>query len=160
MKTFRRRKATSSVTKTTATATTSDEQPIKKHKYNAKKVEIDGVVFDSKDEADYYTEVVIPGLQSGEILTVDFHPKYVLVPKFERDLNGAKRKFQPMTYSADFRLELADHTIRLIDIKGMVTSDFKIKYKLFNYLYEDLHLILLRPKRAKKQIVAWEEVKV
>lgn len=154
---MKRIKSVSKTSKQNTDATTGES--IKKHKYNACKVEIDGVIFDSKNEADYYINIVKPGLETGEILSVVFHPQYVLVPSFERNVNGLKRKFRQMTYSADFRLELADHSIRLIDIKGMVTSDFKLKYKMFNYLYDDMDLILLKARRSKKQII-WEEVKL
>lgn len=137
---------------------TKQQQPKEKvHKYNAQKIKIDDVTFDSKYEALYYTEVIKPGVQNGSIIDVIFHPKYLLLPKFQREIDGKDKKFGAMTYSADFKVTYADGSETIIDIKGMVTKDFKMKYKLFHYLYDDLSIVLLKP-RIRKSGTIWEKV--
>lgn len=124
---------------------------------------IDDITFDSKIEAEYYTEVIKPGLQSGEILTVDFHPKYVLLPKFTACINGKARKFQQMTYSADFKIHYADGTEKVIDIKGMLPAEFKIKCKFFLYLYHEtgINFYLIRSaKKSKGKTIEWATVDI
>lgn len=123
----------------------------KKHKYNAKKTTIDNILFDSKEEAAYYEEVVKPSLKSGAFKMVECHPKYTLIDQFEK----MGQKFRKLTYSADFKIIFPDDTLLLVDVKGMLTKDFKIKYKLFNYLYPDIKLILVH--KEKKE---WVELKI
>lgn len=142
-------------------AGTSDNEEPKKHKYNAKKVVIDGISFDSIVESEYYTEVIKPGIETGEILKVDFHPKYVLVPKYVAHINGKERKFQQMTYSADFRIFYADGTEKVIDIKGMIPAEFNIKCKLFLYLYDDVDFYIIRSaKKSKGKTIEWKTVDI
>lgn len=151
MKVIRRKKA----------ATIETEDSVKKHKYNAKKVVIDDITFDSLVEAEYYTDVIKPGIESGEILKVDFHPKYVLLPKNKARLNGKERNFQQMTYSADFRIFYSDNSVKVIDIKGMIPAEFHIKCKLFLYLYDDVDFYIVRSARKSKgKTIEWKTVDI
>jgi hypothetical protein len=109
-----------------------------------KKMEYQGIKFDSKTEMDFYIH-----LQSGKykpnIQNIIIHPKFILVPAFFK--NG--KKIQPITYVADFQIEFDDGSIEIIDVKGyMLTPDFKLKKKLFEYFYpHELKLIALFPKK-------------
>jgi hypothetical protein len=87
----------------------------KKNKYNAKKVKIDGHVFDSQKEANFYFELKIR-LKAGDILSFCLQPKFILSEK--------------ITYKADFIIFEHDKT-RVVDIKGFETETFKLKKKLF-----------------------------
>lgn len=112
----------------------------KKHsKFNAKKREVDGIVFDSTMESKYY-EVLKDKLKSGKIKGFKLQPKFNLQPGYTK--NG--KKIQPISYSADFSVEENDGTTSIIDTKGMETPSFKLKKKIFEYLYKDLTLIIIK----------------
>lgn len=98
------------------------------NKYNSKKVEVDGILFDSSIEAEYYKV-----LKSKEE-EFEIHPKFVLQEKCSID----GEKIGGITYVADFRV---GNTV--IDIKGVETTDFKMKAKMFKAKYKNLKLICL-----------------
>lgn len=98
-------------------------------KYNAKKVEYDGHIFDSIVERDYYIYLKLNGL----IEHIELQPRYELIPAF--------KKQRKMEYIADFEVTYLDGTVEVIDIKGMATETAKVKAKLFRYLYQDKSLI-------------------
>lgn len=129
------------------------------HKYNAKKVTIDAIVFDSKNEALYYTQVVKPGIEDKTIVDVVYHPKFILLPKYERIINGKKKKFQAISYSADFQITYNNGLTELIDIKGAVTKEFKDKYKWFHYIYDNHEIVLLKPI-IRKTHITWERIEL
>ena len=106
-------------------------------KYNSKKVEIDGIIFDSKDEALYYNCLKDKKLKF-DILDFELQPKFILQEGFKK--NG--KTFKPITYKGDFRVYNLDGTSCIVDVKGMATDVFKIKYKMFcNKFDEELKLI-------------------
>lgn len=78
-------------------------------KYNAKKVSVDGIDFDSKKEANRY--IVLKGMEeSGEISDLRRQVKFILVPaQREEDTIGARGAVirgkiieREMSYVADF----------------------------------------------------------
>lgn len=89
-------------------------------KYNAKKVVIDCIKFDSKKEAKYYEELKLRKA-AGEVeyflLQVPFH------------LPGG------VVYKCDFQEFLPDGSVRYVDTKGYETAEFKIKKKQVEALY-------------------------
>jgi len=91
-----------------------------KHKFNAKKVEYDGIKFDSKKEGNYYLELKLRQ-KAGEVLfflrQVPFH------------LPGQ------VTYRVDFLEFHTDGTVHAVDVKGMKTKDFIMKKKMVEDLY-------------------------
>lgn len=88
------------------------------HKYGARKVEIDGLKFDSTAEGEYYQELKL--LQrAGEIKLIETQPKVYLT---------AAR----ILYKPDFLIEHeGDHV--WIDVKGFQTRDFNLKLRLWNH---------------------------
>lgn len=109
------------------------------NKYNAKKVEVDGIIFHSKAEADYYSGLKIRQA-AGEITSFELQPRFTLQPAFTK--NG--KKFVAITYIADFMVYLPNGDVEVVDIKGMVTETFAVKKKMFEYKYPHLQLILLK----------------
>ena len=109
------------------------------NKYNAKKVEVDGIIFHSKAESDYYSGLKIRQA-AGEITSFELQPRFTLQPAFTK--NG--KKFKAITYSADFMVYLPNGDVEVVDIKGMVTETFAVKKKMFEYKYPHLQLILLK----------------
>lgn len=96
----------------TANNTTST----KKSKYGAKRVEIDGIKFDSQKEANYYSELKIR-LAAKDIKGFCRQPEFILAPN--------------LRYKADFIIFNNDGTSEIIDVKGMQTQVYKDKKKVF-----------------------------
>lgn len=107
-------------------------------KYNSKKVEFDGITFDSKVEAEFYKELQLRKM-NGEIKNFSIQPKYVLIPKFTKN----DKNYREMTYTPDFLIEHLNGSIEAIDIKGFGNQSSEIRKKLFDYFYRDVKLIWL-----------------
>lgn len=110
----------------------------KPSKYNSKKTEIDGIIFDSQKEANYYCQLKIMRA-AGEIRDFALQPKYELQESFEK--HG--KKIKTITYIADFLVVHSDGSTEIIDVKGFETKDFKIKKKMFEYRYCNLKLTVI-----------------
>ncbi len=92
-------------------------------KYNAKKVTIDGIVFDSKAEAKRYKVLKILE-RAGEIQNLELQPRYDLI------INEIKVGF----YKADFRYTEKGKLI-IEDVKGMKTPIYNLKKKMIKAIY-------------------------
>ncbi|EAE6310388.1 DUF1064 domain-containing protein [Listeria monocytogenes] len=99
-------------------------------KYNAKKVVIDDIKFDSKAEAAYYQQLKLLKM-TGEVVSFDLQPEFILQDSFVK--NG--KKYHAIKYRADFLVRYKDGHEELIDVKGMLTKEFRIKQKLFEMRY-------------------------
>ena len=110
-------------------------------KYNAKKVEYNGMTFDSKRELKRYKELELLQ-ESGEITNLQRQVKYVLIPtQREPDIIGKRGGVKKgkvieheCSYTADFVYEEDGETI-VEDSKGFKTKDYSIKRKLMLYVY-------------------------
>ena len=101
------------------------------NKYNARKIALDGYTFDSQREAARYGELLL--LQkAGEISGLEVHPALVLQQAFA--YRG--KHVRAIKYEADFSY-IEDGTLVYEDVKGKETADFRIKWKLAQYLYRD-----------------------
>lgn len=106
-------------------------------KYGAKKVTYEGIQFDSAMEKDFY--IVLQGRKKrGEIKDFILQPKYELLPAFEK--NGTK--YRSIDYVADFKIIHNNGEVTVVDVKGMETTDFKLKAKMFNYKYNETLLLI------------------
>lgn len=93
------------------------------------------VLFDSILEASYYRDLLL--LQkAGEVKYIELQPKFTLQPRFEK--NGIK--IDAITYTADFKVQYSNGKVEIIDVKGMVTKEFKLKWKIFEYKFPELNL--------------------
>lgn len=110
-----------------------------KSKYLAKKVEIDGHLFDSKTEADYYIHLLIEK-EKGHIQNFELQPTFELQPSFKK--NG--KHYRKIEYIADFEVFHFDGKIEVIDVKGMITPEFSLKQKLFEYRFPEKELVLMK----------------
>jgi hypothetical protein len=94
------------------------------NKFNAKKVEYDGIKFDSRKECAHYIMLKDKEIR-GIIKNLKTQVKYELLPRNER--------FKPTIYIADFVYEV-DGVEVVEDVKGLrkgaAYSLFKIKQKL------------------------------
>lgn len=97
---------------------------INPNKYRAVKTELDGIVFDSKREANRYSELKLL-LRAGTI--TELH----IQPAFDVAVNGV-----PICrYIADFRYTALDGKVTVEDVKGMRTPAYRLKKKLVEALY-------------------------
>jgi hypothetical protein len=103
------------------------------NKYGAKKIEIDGHVFPSKRESEYYL-VYKDMLNRGEIVNLELQPKFTLIPPFT---NWEGKKIRPCHYTADFLLTYPDGRQRVIEVKGFRTRDYQLRRKLFEYKFRE-----------------------
>lgn len=93
---------------------------------------MDGIRFDSKAEADYY--LYLKYLQSiNEVRSFYLQPVINLLPSFK--YNG--KTIRKMDYRLDFKVEYMDGKVEYIDVKGMATTDAKMKLKIARYLNQD-----------------------
>lgn len=113
-------------------------------KYNNIKKEIDGILFDSTMEANYYL-YLLKEKAEGRIIEIRLQPIFLLMPAF-RKFSQLIRKIE---YKADFLVTYADGTRLVIDVKGMLTDTFKLKAKLFDYYHSDLELKLITLHNGK-----------
>lgn len=92
------------------------------------------IVFDSILEMRYYKEVVLPGVESGEIASFELQKKYQLQPSFLHD----GKRIRSIDYIADFVLHYSDGHDVVIDTKGKADATALLKRKLFFYRYPDI----------------------
>ncbi|MGG4039921.1 DUF1064 domain-containing protein [Heyndrickxia ginsengihumi] len=102
----------------------------KRSKYGNKKTIVDGITFDSKAEARFYSELKLRK-QAGEIKDFVLQPRYILQDGFVK--NG--KTYRKIEYVADFEIHHLDGAIEVVDTKGYQTETFKVKRKLFEYKY-------------------------
>lgn len=93
------------------------------------------IIFDSALEMRYYKEVILPKVESGEIIEYELQKKYELQPKFEHE----GKKIRPIDYVADFFIRYSDGHEEVIDTKGCPDSVALLKRKLFWFKYPDIN---------------------
>ncbi len=108
------------------------------NKYRNKKVIVDGEEFDSKKEGNRYKELKLL-LKAGKISNLELQPRFLLQDGFKK--NG--RTFRKIEYIADFKYIENGKTI-VEDVKGMQTDVFKLKHKIFEKVYPDLELRIIK----------------
>lgn len=104
-----------------------------RRKYNNRKVEIDGIKFDSKREARRYQELKLLE-RNGNISALELQPRFELLSKYR---NGAGKAIRKMEYVADFKY-IQDGQVIIEDTKGFKTKDYLLKKKLFEKKYYPL----------------------
>ncbi|NAB13843.1 DUF1064 domain-containing protein [Enterococcus durans] len=109
-------------------------------KYGNKKTLYRGIKFDSKAEAEYYDLALWQAQANG--WKVKLQERFELMPKFELD----GKKYRKIEYIPDFTFYKNGKLVKVVDVKGMQTKDFKIKAKLFCSQYQ-VPLILAKKYR-------------
>lgn len=98
----------------------------KRMKYRNVKTEIDGIVFSSKKEANYYLKLKLKLLlKSGDVLSFERQVKY----SFE--LNGVKIG----SYVSDFDVTWKDSGLKVTDVKGMKLPLYNFKKRCMLAFY-------------------------
>ena len=108
------------------------------NKYKNRKIVVDNIKFDSNLEATRYKELKLL-LRAGEISNLELQPRFLLQDSFKK--NG--RTFRKIEYIADFQYIENGKTI-VEDVKGIQTDVFKLKYKIFEKVYPDLTLKIIK----------------
>ena len=110
-----------------------------RQKYGNKKVLVDGISFDSKREANRYTELKMM-VRSGEISDLELQKEYELIPsQYEKpSMQKGKPKCleRSVKYIADFVYKdnrTGEYVVE--DTKGVRTPEYIIKRKLLLYVY-------------------------
>jgi len=93
-------------------------------KYQNKKTEVDGIMFDSKKEASRYLDLKLLE-QLGEIENLELQPKYEF----------ALNKQKICTYRADFRYKEKNGQLIVEDVKGFKTSMYRLKARMMKAFY-------------------------
>lgn len=107
-----------------------------KSKYGATKVHVNGIKFDSIVEAKYYVYLLEEKAVRKNIKEIKMQVPFILQEGIKK--NG--KTILPIKYIADFVVKYTNDITRVIDIKGAVTADFKLKKKMFEYRYLDYTL--------------------
>lgn len=110
----------------------------RRHKHNAQKTLVDGIIFDSKLEARRYKQLELLAA-SGAIVYLELQPVFELQPSFT-DYTGKKQ--QAIKYKADFRYVEDGETV-IEEVKGYETDMWKVKKKMFLYHFPLLVLRVL-----------------
>lgn len=107
-------------------------------KYKNRKIEFDGIVFDSIKEKNRYQELLLLE-KAGAIQKLQRQVKFVLIPaqysKTECTKAGKPRCIErECSYIADYVYKEGRRTI-VEDAKGMRTKEYNIKRKLMLYVH-------------------------
>ena len=106
------------------------------NKYRNKKTVVDGIKFDSKHEAQRYSELLWLK-KAGAITNLELQKNFELIPsQYEVLANGKKGKCieRAVIYRADFVYE-ENGSLVVEDAKGCRTPDYIIKRKLMLFRY-------------------------
>lgn len=117
-----------------------------RHKYNARKTEVDGIVFPSVLNARLYVALKEMGAE-----IIEREPRFLLQEKFV--CRG--KKYQEIGYKADFRVRYEGDEY-IIEGKGMITPDFTLRLKMFmkRYGHENNLIICKSVKDLREQLTA------
>ena len=108
------------------------------NKYRNKKGIVEDYVFDGIAESRRYKELKLL-LKANKISDLQLQPRFLLQDSFKK--NG--RIFRKIEYVADFKYIENGKTI-VEDVKGMQTDVFKLKHKIFEKVYPDLELRIIK----------------
>lgn len=110
-------------------------QKPQKSKYRSKRVEFDGIKFDSQAEANYYAQLVY--LQrAGHISKIELQPKFVLQTD---GVSKDGKKIRSIVYRADFQITYQSGAQEVIDVKGHRTKEYLLKIKMLRKKYPDIN---------------------
>lgn len=104
---------------------------IRKNKFNAKKITIDNITFDSIKEGRYYQKLKLLKKSTDpkfKVLDIEFQPRFDMI------VNERKIGF----YKADFKVTYPNR-VEIVDVKGLKKGSayqlFRLKKKLVEALY-------------------------
>ena len=97
----------------------------------AKAAKATGRATERRGETEGYSGTAAPKVGTGEIVKGAQHPRFVLFPEGEYD--GIK--LRAIRYTADFRLDYADGTVEIVEVKSKfvrrMQRDYHIRRRIF-----------------------------
>ena len=99
------------------------------NKYGNKKVQFDGLTFDSRKEARRYAELKLL-LRAGKITDLELQKEFILIPK----LTVKGKTERAVKYKADFVYKENGEMV-VEDVKGLRTKEYIIKRKLMLFVH-------------------------
>lgn len=111
----------------------------KANKYHNTKKVVDNIEFDSKREAERYSELILLE-KAGEIRDLKLQEAFVIQPAFEK---GGKH-YKAIYYVSDFSYNDKSGKRIVEDVKGFKTAVFQLKRKMFEYQYPNLTLKIIK----------------
>ena len=140
---------------------TTEDKSMGKIKH--KKTEVDGIIFDSKTEANYYIYLK-EEKKIGNVIDFTMQDAWILQPKciyFDgvmvteddpnyKEIDKKRKKYnkenpdkkieilQSIKYKSDFCVTYKNGIKKVKDVKGIKTADFKLKEKMFKYKYPEI----------------------
>ena len=115
---------------------TSRKETMKNNKYNNKKIEVNGIVYDSKKEMRRHQQLLLLE-KEGSIMDLQMQVKYVLIPaqyetitrygkKGQRLKDGKKLLEREISYIADFQYyDCNTDELVVEDVKSKITRENK-----------------------------------
>lgn len=157
---------------------------IKTGKIKRNVTEINNIKFDSATEANRYQDLLAKQ-KKGLVKDIILQPLYVLQPKYfvynneiitednpmftdynKKRLAYNKNKskeeqikvVQAIKYKADFKIIMADGTEIVEDVKGIKTTDFKLKEKMLLFRYPTINFRCVAWDSKEKEFVEYNEL--
>lgn len=121
------------------------EEAPKRHKYGARKKEVDGITFDSTAEANRYV-ILKEQLAYGAIHDLSLQPRYLLQEAFRDEQGKWNRKIE---FVGDFRYFTPLGTEVCEDVKGLFLPVFALKRKLFAAKYPHVRLDIISTRKMR-----------
>lgn len=121
---------------------------MKKSKYNSCSLMINNEKIDSLMEAHYYI-YLLTLLKENKIKGFTRQVPYILQEGYTNKFT--KKRIRKIEYQADFVVTNNNDIVSVIDVKGTKTDIFKLKEKMFGYVYPDLCLRCVKWVKSKKQ---------
>ena len=110
------------------------------NKYRNRKIIVDGIEFDSKLEAKKYRELKLLE-KAGLIKNIRRQVKFELQPKYKKN----NKSIRSINYVADFTYyDVKKGKLIIVDTKGFKTDVYKLKKKMFEYIYPKLEITEIR----------------
>ncbi|WP_227063267.1 DUF1064 domain-containing protein [Acinetobacter pittii] len=111
-----------------------------RNKFNASKIKLDGMTFDSTKEYSRYIELKAMQ-QRGEVFGLEHHTKFELAPSVK--IEGEKRTKPALRYFADFTYYLINGEYIVEDVKSVATRKLP-SYRNKKHLMKTVHNIDVR----------------
>lgn len=110
-----------------------DKYKIDRSKKGKEKRTYNGHLFASDLELKYYKNYLLPLKESGEIISIDLQPKFLLQKKYYK----YGRLIREIFYVGDFEVTFKDGTSKVLDTKGQSTVEALLKRKMFDFIYSN-----------------------
>lgn len=98
-------------------------------KYNARKITLDGIEFDSRKEANRYAELKVME-RAGIIRNLQLQEEFELIPRCGKE--------RPAKYHSDFsyiNVETGEKVVEDVKSRATKTKDYILRRKLMNWRY-------------------------